>query len=120
MTTGVLEGNVTGLIGIAFPSLASTNATPWLLAVANSGQLTEPMISFLITRQQISDASETTLSPGGSVTLGGTNSTFFSGPLDYVPILQPTLKPSYWLVPVESKCSVGARCSLTFVSSHCQ
>ena len=97
MTTGLVDAPVSGLIGLAFEALASTNSTPFWLAVTS--QFSTPEMSFWLARD-LSPASATSLAPGGVFTLGGTNSTLFTGDIEYLDLVSP---PSFWLLPLTSK-----------------
>ena len=103
MTTGLTNGPVSGLMGLAFQVLASTGAVPFWQAATNAKLLNSPEMSFFIARD-LNPQSETSLAYGGVFTLGGTNTTFFSGNIEYNPLVST---PSFWLLSLTSKhCSV--------------
>ena len=102
MTTGLVNAPVSGLMGLAFESLATTKATPFWRALTNYNLLSAPEMSFWLARD-LSPVSETSLAPGGVFTLGGTNSTLFSGNIEFLALAST---PSFWLLPLSSKYSV--------------
>ena len=109
MSVSQIEGNVTqgdvaGLIGLAFVGIANSGAVPFWQALVNNNQLTSPIMSFWLARNP-NPVSQTSLAFGGVFTLGGTNTTLFSGDIDFVNVIQSTT-PSFWLLPLSSKYSV--------------
>ncbi|KAK7448817.1 hypothetical protein VKT23_013547 [Stygiomarasmius scandens] len=90
----LLTGSVSGIMGLAFDSLSSTESTPFWQALANGNQLTDPEMGFWLTRFRGTDqvAEE---EPGGVFTLGGVNNTLFTGDIEF---LETTGRPSFWLL----------------------
>jgi cathepsin D len=87
-------------MGLAFQTIASTKSIPFWQALVNAGDLSSPEMSFWLTREGNSTSVSTSSSgdteiPGGVFTLGGTNTTLFSGDIDFLN-LQGT--PSFWLL----------------------
>ncbi|KAF8322232.1 acid protease [Clavulina sp. PMI_390] len=98
LSANVLQGSLSGLMGLAWPDLAQTGATPWWLAVANSNAWTSPMFGFYLARF-IDDASAQTVeSQGGSMDLGFANTNYYSGDINYITLTGE----NYWLIPLES------------------
>ena len=81
-------------MGMAFATIASSGATPfWETLVQSEGTLNEPLMSFQLTRFiDVKNAQE--LEPGGTFTIGATNSSLFTGEIDYQPI--PSGQETYW------------------------
>jgi hypothetical protein len=50
VTPGLLSNPVSGLMGLAFRGIASSNATPFWSRVAASGLWDKPLMSFCLTR----------------------------------------------------------------------
>ena len=100
MTSGLVTAPVSGLMGLAFESLASTQATPFWQAVTNL--LSAPEMSFWLARDT-NPTSASSLASGGVFTLGGTNSTLFSGDIEFLDLASA---PSFWLLSLSSKYSV--------------
>jgi len=92
----ILDGDVSGLVGLAFPGIASTQATPFWLTLAQENLLTTPEMSFFLTRfDNVQNAQEN--EPGGVFTLGGTNSTLFSGDIEFHNLPSPNPQ-TFWLL----------------------
>jgi cathepsin D len=89
-------------MGLGFDSIAQSRATPFWQALAEGNHLTTPEMSFQFTRF-VDDPSARTLEFGGIFTLGGTNSSLFTGDIDFVD-LPSNVVPSFWLLPLESEC----------------
>jgi len=98
LSQGLLQGSLNGLLGLGFDAIAQTRATPFAQALSENGGLSAPMFSFYLTRLT-NDASAPQDAPGGTFTLGGTNSSLFQGDIDYVNI-PSGVPPSFWFLPV--------------------
>ena len=99
MTTGLVNAPVSGLMGLAFEALASTQAPPFWQAVTSANLLSSPEMSFWLARD-LNPLTQTSLSSGGVFTLGGTNSTLFSGEIEFINLVSI---PSFWLLGLSSK-----------------
>ncbi len=95
-----LQAPISGLMGLAFSTIAQSKATPFWEALANGNSFSTPEMSFFLTRFN-GDANAQTLEPGGAFTLGGTNSSLFTGDIDFVDI-PSGVTPSFWLLPLQS------------------
>ena len=82
MTDGLLDGDVSGIMGLAFQALASTEATPFWQTLVNTNQFNSPEISFWLARH-LDDVNPATEEAGGVMTLGGTNNTLFTGDIEF-------------------------------------
>ena len=85
-------------MGLAFESLAATQAVPFWQAITNAKLLDTPEMSFWLACD-LNRATETSLASGGVFTLGGTNSTLFSGEIEFLDL---AATPSFWLLPLLS------------------
>ncbi|KAJ3882653.1 aspartyl protease [Lentinula edodes] len=99
LTSGLLDGPVSGIMGLGFEAIASTDSTPFWQALVNAGDLSSPEMSFWLARES-STSSTTTVDgdtevPGGVFTLGGTNTSLFSGNVEF---LDTQGTPSFWLL----------------------
>jgi len=101
VTTGLLEGSLSGIIGLAFTAISSSGATPFWETLISNNQLSSPEMSFWLSRS--TDATQTEVA-GGEFTLGGTNSSLFTGDIDFLDM--PVSTPSFWLLSL-SAVSVG-------------
>jgi hypothetical protein len=50
MTVDLTTGSVSGILGLAFQSLANSGATPWWQTVQKEAKWDEPVMSFFLTR----------------------------------------------------------------------
>ncbi|KAF7315962.1 Acid protease [Mycena indigotica] len=98
ISNGLLSGSVSGIMGLAFGAIASTQAVPFWQALVSSNQLATPEMAFWLTRFRGSRrfAEE---EPGGSFTLGGTNSSLFQGEIEFLNLITPG-QPTFWLLGV--------------------
>lgn len=94
-SSGLLSNPVSGLMGLAFSSLATSGATPFWQTITNTnGALSSPLMAVQLTR--FNNASRANaLEPGGTFTLGATNASLFTGDIDYQDI--PSGAPGYWI-----------------------
>ncbi|KAG1785355.1 aspartic peptidase domain-containing protein [Suillus plorans] len=96
-TSGLIDGELSGIMGLGFNTISALNATPFWQALYNANQLSEPLFSFYLARYI--DASTMSSAPGGVLTLGGTNSSLYQGSIEYLDLTGPA---SYWLLNVNS------------------
>lgn len=100
LTSGLLDGDASGILGLAFQSLASTQSVPFWQALLNANQLTNPEFGFWLTRE-IDNRFAADDAFGGEFTLGGTNSSLFTGDIEFLDM--PTAsQPSFWLLEMTS------------------
>ncbi|KAI0663368.1 acid protease [Cubamyces menziesii] len=111
MTSGLLDGDVSGIMGLAFEALASTNAVPFWQALANGGQFATPEISFWLARH-LDDVNPPDEQPGGVMTLGGTNSTLFTGDIEFIPLTVTTGGPTFWMLEMTGATVQGNKVSI--------
>ena len=69
VTTGLLNPPVSGLLGLAWQSIASSRHTPFWQTLAGSGAWTDPVMAFQLTRF-INGSKVSAEEPGGSFTMG--------------------------------------------------
>lgn len=96
ITTGLLSSPVSGLLGLAWQSIAASGATPFWQALVAGGSWDNPVMSFVLTRFvniQGADESE----PGGIFTMGYLNTSLYTGNIEYTPLAN---SGSYWLIPM--------------------
>jgi len=97
LTSGLLDGDASGIMGLAFPALASTESTPFWDTLVNANQLSQPEMAFWLTRE-IDNANAPTDAPGGEFTLGGTNSSLFTGNIEFLNLVGSTSRETFWLL----------------------
>ncbi|VDB84903.1 unnamed protein product [Peniophora sp. CBMAI 1063] len=97
--SGVISDSSVGIIGLGLIGLTSFNETPLWQVLASTGAISAPQMSFYLPRYKDVTTSATSTRPGGSFTLGGTNSSFFKGDIDFHTVL-PTnqnISEGYWV-----------------------
>ncbi|GJJ11469.1 hypothetical protein Clacol_005702 [Clathrus columnatus] len=99
MSSNLLFEPVMGLMGLAFQSIATSRAYPFWQTLAQAGALTESLFSFFLTRFA-GDTHAGSDEPGGSFTLGATNSSLYTGEIEYLPL--PEGLESYWILTLDS------------------
>ncbi|KZO97330.1 aspartic protease [Calocera viscosa TUFC12733] len=73
-----------GIIGLAFESIAQTSAPPLIQQLYTAGALDEPLFAFFLSRQ----------AQGAVLTIGGTDASHYTGDITYTPVTTQT----YWEV----------------------
>lgn len=104
LQSGLLSGQTSGILGLAFPAIASTRSTPFWQNLLNEGQLEAPEFSFWMTRLN-GDPTAGENENGGVFTLGGTNSSLFSGEIEFLDLATGSAfgnTPTYWLLPLQT------------------
>lgn len=95
VTSDFLIGNLSGLMGLGFQNLASTGAVPWWVSASTAW--TNPQMSFYMTRFRDTNNGQQD-QPGGQFTMGGTNSSLYSGTINFIPLV----RAQYWTIPMTS------------------
>lgn len=100
---GLLDQSTSGIMGLAFQALASTRAVPFWQQLTNSNQFTNPEFSFFLTRF-ITDPNAQDQEPGGVLTLGGVNNTFFTGNIEFQDLANNGVvnENTFWLLQVSA------------------
>ncbi|KAJ7233903.1 aspartic peptidase A1 [Mycena rebaudengoi] len=96
----LLDGSVSGIMGLAFGAIASTRAQPFWQSLIASKQLESPEMAFWMTRFRGTRGAQEE-EPGGAFTLGGTNSSLFQGEIEFLDMAGDST-PSFWLLAVQS------------------
>jgi len=91
VSPGLLQGDANGLMGLGWPRISSSGATPFWQAVGIQE------MGFAFTRY-LHDASANVLEFGGYLTLGGTNDTLYEGNITYHDLSAET----YWLLEMDA------------------
>lgn len=97
VSTGLLVNPVSGLLGLAFKTIASSRATPFWETLVTNGAWDSPLMAFHLTRY-LDDPSAQVLEPGGSFTMGALDASLYTGSIDYLNI--PAGTQSYWILPL--------------------
>jgi len=97
-------------MGLAFDTIASTRATPFWQALSDGGQLSEKAMSFWLARNR-NDPTASDVAFGGVFTLGGSNSSLFTGDIDFVNM--PGTQRSFWLLSLTDVTVQGRKVQIT-------
>ncbi|TFK39433.1 aspartic peptidase A1 [Crucibulum laeve] len=104
VSTGLLIDPVSGLLGLAFQTIASSKAMPFWETLVTEGAWESPLMAFHLTRY-INASGAQVEEPGGSFDMGFTNSSLYTGDIDYVNM--PS-RGTYWLLEMTSVTVEGA------------
>jgi len=97
ITQNLLGGPISGIMGMAWQSIASSGAMPWWQSAGIS------QFAFAITRYN-NDTSATEIEPGGYVDLNTLDSSRYTGSINYVSLTSET----YWLTTLDGVAVNGA------------
>ncbi|KAG5642479.1 hypothetical protein DXG03_002729 [Asterophora parasitica] len=114
LTDGLLDGRVSGILGLAFSTIASTRSIPFWQTLAASGQLTTPEMGFWMTRVR-GDPTAREEEYGGVFTLGGTNTSLYDGDIEFLDM--PGRTPTFWLLNLKSITVQGNNVPVTQASA---
>lgn len=95
VSSSLVDDTLSGIMGLAFDTIASTQSTPFWQALSDGGQLTNKEMGFWLNRQR-NNPSASDVEFGGIFTLGGTNSSLYSGDIDFVNM--PGTQRTFWLL----------------------
>ncbi|KAH0836420.1 aspartic peptidase domain-containing protein [Lanmaoa asiatica] len=122
---GILSNPVSGLLGLAWQSIASSGQPPFWQTLASQGAWSQPVMAFQLTRYALclisvkniysaiisflNDSSAEPLEPGGSFTMGFLNSSLYTGNIDYQNLVTT---PSFWVLSLTKLTVQGSSVSL--------
>ncbi|KAK4055320.1 hypothetical protein OIV83_000603 [Microbotryomycetes sp. JL201] len=96
--TNVIEYGVSGLLGLGWQALATSEATPLVQRLWQEGQLMDPIFGFALARWNGDAAATSDVMPGGLMTIGGVNSSLFEGEINWIPLTSQT----YWEIQIDA------------------
>ncbi|KAJ3537142.1 hypothetical protein NMY22_g5721 [Coprinellus aureogranulatus] len=99
VSSGLLTEPVSGLLGLAFQTIASSKAPPFWETLASEDAWDSPIMAFHLTRY-LNASDVRTLERGGSFSMGFANSSLYTGDIDYVDL---PVQGSYWILPITSE-----------------
>ncbi|KAF9482635.1 aspartic peptidase A1 [Pholiota conissans] len=108
VSSGLLNDPVSGLLGLAFKSIASSGAQPFWETLVTNNAWDSPLMSFQLTRF-LNESSAQTEEFGGSFSMGFANSSLYIGEIDYVDM---PVEGSYWILPMTELTVQGNSVSL--------
>ncbi|KZV80212.1 acid protease [Exidia glandulosa HHB12029] len=115
LTDGLKVNNVSGLMGLGFSSIATTKSQPFWFSLLSSNAFAQPVMGFYLTRW-LNVESAQAVEFGGVFTMGGTNTSLYTGDVDFVD-LPNGQAGGFWTIPVESVTLAGQSIPVTTSSS---
>ncbi|WWD06960.1 hypothetical protein V865_005057 [Kwoniella europaea PYCC6329] len=109
-TARLISAPLSGLMGLAWKSIASSGATPFWQALAASGSWSDPEMGFYLARYRGDNSASSVESQGGELILGGTNSSKYTGSINYISIDEDDL--DYWRIPAQAATVQGSQVSI--------
>jgi hypothetical protein len=97
ISSSLLDAPVSGLMGLGWQSLSSSGSTPFWQSLYEANSLDEPLMAFYLTRF-VNQTNAQTLEPGGVFTLGATNTSLYTGEIEY----QNLVSASYWTLTLSN------------------
>lgn len=107
---GLLTAGLSGILGLGFASISALETTPFWQSVMNQNMLSSPVFSFYLERY-VNQAGMNE-APGGTFTLGGTNTSLYTGNVQFIDMPSGTTA-SYWLQAVKSE---SFQCTQSFLN----
>jgi cathepsin D len=117
-SASLLDGTNAGIMGLAFDTIANTEATPFWQTLAQGGTLASPEMSFWMNRL-ITDQNAQDEEFGGIFTLGGQNQTLYTGDVEFLPLVTNVGRQTYWLLTVSGPYRIHLCLVLAFFSRTC-
>ncbi|GJN87748.1 hypothetical protein Rhopal_000703-T1 [Rhodotorula paludigena] len=99
VSTDLLSGEISGLMGLGWHPLAASAVTPFWQNLWQASVLPFPGFGVSLTRF-IDVPNASAIEPGGSITFGYLNASLYSSEINYVDI--PSGMESYWLIPLDN------------------
>ncbi|KAG6861273.1 hypothetical protein C0995_002081 [Termitomyces sp. Mi166 len=108
VSQGLLSNPVSGLLGLAFESIAASGAVPFWQTLAASGAWDSPVMAFHLTRY-LNDTTARVLEYGGSLSMGFVNESLYTGDIEYLDL---AATESYWILPLTTLTTNGQSISI--------
>ncbi|GAA6002757.1 hypothetical protein JCM10207_007660 [Rhodosporidiobolus poonsookiae] len=105
----IVDGEISGILGLGWASIASSQAVPLVQSLADNGTLPEQVFGFAFETGTFTTASSVT-APGGTLTIGGVDTSAYSGEINWIDIVQPE---GYWQIPLEGITVGGTSTGIT-------
>lgn len=93
-----MTGTISGLLGLGWQGISSSGAVPLVQALSQSGNLTSQVFAFGFDAYSASSTSSSNIAPGGTMTIGATDSSLFTGSINWNNIATPT---GYWAIALD-------------------
>lgn len=89
-------------MGLGFQSISVLQTPPFWQALYDQNLLSQAVFGFYLERY-VDHVEKVDTAPGGTLTLGGTNTSLYTGHIEFIGMPNGTT-PSYWLQQVQSGC----------------
>ncbi|WVW78445.1 hypothetical protein I302_100399 [Kwoniella bestiolae CBS 10118] len=109
VSSGLLSSGVSGIMGLSWPALAYSKATPWWVTLAKSSSWSDPLFAFHLARYRNVAGASSVEADGGVATFGFLDSSLYSGDVTYVSV---SGNAQYWQIPMASMTMQGKTVSL--------
>ena len=109
----ILKDGLSGIMGLGFQTISTLQTPPFWQALYNQNLLPEPVFGFFLERH-VDQVQKADTAPGGTFTLGGTNTSLYAGDIEFINMPSGTT-PSYWLQQVQSKCFPRGRWLINYL-----
>ncbi|WWD00588.1 hypothetical protein V866_007523 [Kwoniella sp. B9012] len=109
VSSGLLSTGVSGIMGLSWPALAYSKATPWWVTLAKSSSWSDPLFAFHLARYRNVAGASSVEADGGVATFGFLDSSLYSGDVTYVSV---SGSAQYWQIPMASMTMQGETVSL--------
>lgn len=109
VSQNLLTSPVSGLLGLAWQTIAISSQMPLWQTLASNNAWDSALFGVQLTRYT-NDSTAQQLEPGGVLNMGYTNSSLYTGSIDYINIPGT---PSYWYIPLTSMTVQGNSISIT-------
>ncbi|KAG9316875.1 aspartic peptidase domain-containing protein [Chiua virens] len=110
-SSNLLSNGLSGIMGLGWESISALQTTPFWQTLYSQNKLSSPVFSFYLERY-VNDAQVVDAAPGGTFTLGGTNTSLYSGTIEFINMPSGST-PSYWLQQVKSITVLGNTISVS-------
>ncbi|KAH7104125.1 acid protease [Auriculariales sp. MPI-PUGE-AT-0066] len=110
----LIGGDIAGLMGLAFQSIAQTQAPPVWKNLDNAGLLDKPMMGFALERHNGDRfTSQTQTNDGGVFTLGGVDTSQYTGDIEFLSVTAQ----NFWTLPMKALTINGQSMSVSGTSA---
>jgi cathepsin D len=92
----IVEDDISGILGLGWQSIASSQATPLVQKLWQDGRLPEPVIAFALETYAYDELTKSNL-PGGTMTIGGVDTSAYTGDINYISLVAE----GYWDIPLQ-------------------
>ncbi|WVN87821.1 uncharacterized protein L203_103016 [Cryptococcus depauperatus CBS 7841] len=99
-SVNLINHPLSGLMGLAFKKVASSDETPFWQSLASSGNWNSPEMGVYLNRFRGDSSANRIEMNGGEIIFGGLNSDKFNGSVNYISISDSDR--DYWRIPLEA------------------